>query len=253
MKTKIRLSFFSILCVSIFACKNKQNATTASSNTSNTQNTNTPALIMPASPVPVPANPQAAGTTRFVVSFFSESAGIDGKTNDAFVNFLNTYPKKVAYSPTHWGREGEIDYCLALTELSATEQADFIRKANTILSKSKLVHSNENAKCEHGSAPLVPTPVTVDDNYRLVVSFYSEGQGTDYKTKEEFEKFLNSQTKKISFEPTIWGREGETDYCLKLSELTSAEQMDFVRKAKDLLSKSKLVHVDENAKCVHKH
>ncbi len=92
-----------------------------------------------------------------------------------------------------------------------------------------------------------------DDNVRFVVSFYSKGEGIDNKVNEAFVKFLASYTKKIVYEPTHWGREGEIDYCLKLSELPHAEQVDFIKKAKDLLSKSALVHVNENAKCVHKH
>src|SRR2546430_1712134 len=111
-------------------------------------------------------------------------------------------------------------------------------------------------KTATATAPPAAPPVAQtapDDSYRLVVSFYSEGGGVDMKTKDEFEKFLNSNAKKIAFEPTRWGREGETDYCLKLSELSSSEQADFVKKAKELLSKTKLVHFDENAKCVHKH
>ena len=103
------------------------------------------------------------------------------------------------------------------------------------------------------AAPVQQQALPADDSYRIAVSFYSIGEGIDNKTKAEFENFLNTYPKKIAFEPTHWGREGEIDYCLKLSELSASEQADFVKKAKELLSKSKLVHVDENAKCVHKH
>lgn len=94
------------------------------------------------------------GMTRYVVSFYSIGEGIDGKVKDAFVKFLESYPKKIAYTPAHWGREGEIDYCLALNELSGAEQTEFIKKANEILSKSRLVHTQENAKCNHTSSPI---------------------------------------------------------------------------------------------------
>jgi len=92
-----------------------------------------------------------------------------------------------------------------------------------------------------------------EDTYRLVVEFFSIGQGIDLKTQEEFEKLLSSNSKKIAYEPTHWGREGEVDYCLKLSELSTLDQADFVKKAKETLINSKLVHINENAKCVHKH
>ena len=114
-------------------------------------------------------------------------------------------------------------------------------------------HSKKNATAAAPPPAPAATQAVPDDSYRLVVSFYSEGAGVDMKVKDEFEKFLNSNAKKIAFEPTRWGREGETDYCLKLSELSASEQADLVKRAKELLSKTKLVHVDENAKCVHKH
>ncbi len=231
----IRFTLISTLCLCVFACSSKKDSTATYTD---------PA----ASTTPTTVVSSGDATSRFVVSFYSTGQGKDEKTNAEFENFLKTYPKKIAYNPIHWGHEGETDYCLALTELSASEQAEFIKKANVILGKSKLVHANENAKCVNTNS----LHFEGDDTYRLVVSFYSIGEGSDYKTKEEFEKFLTGYGKKIAFEPAMWGREGEVDYCLKLNELSAPEQVDFVRKAKELLSKSKLVHVDENAKCVHK-
>lgn len=86
-------------------------------------------------------------------------------------------------------------------------------------------------------------------NYRLTVSFYSKGEGTDYKTREEFDKFLEEFSPSVAVEKKRWGREGESDYCFKLSELTKAQQDDFVGKAKAILSKSQLVHIKENVPC----
>lgn len=102
-----------------------------------------------------------------------------------------------------------------------------------------------------------PTSVTntiknTDKTVRLVVSFYSKGEGIDIKNKEAFIKLLNSNTKKIIYEPIHWGREGEVDFCLELKELSSAEQENFVKKAKELLNNSTLVYINEYAKCVHK-
>lgn len=229
-----------ILAFSVFSCTGKKKA--ATTNTSQAANSNT-----------ITTSSKGEGNIRFVVSFYSVGGGIDNKTQEEFIRFLDTYPKKIVYDPITWGPEGEIDYCLSLSGLSTSEQTNFIKKANEILSKSKLVHIYENSKCEHTDGPWIDKPSAVEDIYRLVVSFYSIGEGTDYKTKEEFEKFLLGYKKKIAFEPALWGREGEVDYCLKINELTPEEQIDFIRKAKELLSKSKLVHVDENAKCVHKH
>lgn len=253
MKHMIRFSLLCLMCVAIYACSSKKSST-ASTNPPATTTTSTP----PVPPIPpavvAETAPAASGTVRFVVSFYSVGGGIDLAIKDEFVRFLNAQPKKIAYEPQTWGREGEVDFCFGLKELSAAEQASFIKKANEILSRSKLVHKKENAACDHISWP-EPTAETTPaaDTYRFWVSFYSTGEGIDLKNKEEFEKFLNSYPKKIAYEPTRWGREGETDYCLKLNELSSTEQADFIKKAKEVLAKSRLVHVDENAKCVHKH
>ncbi len=59
--------------------------------------------------------------------------------------------------------------------------------------------------------------------YRFNVSFISIGSGTDGKARQQFLDFIKEyETKnsvKIVYEIANWGREGETDYCLKLSEL----------------------------------
>jgi len=259
MKTifHFHLIIISSILLSVDSCKSKKSTTTDSStyttpqqtttttSSSSTTTTNT-AGTTTISPAPKDDN------VRFVVSFYSKGEGIDEKINNEFVKFLDSYPKKTSYAPKHWGREGETDYCLALTELSSAEQIEFVKKANELLIKSKLVHQKENAQCEHANWPPLPN-TEKEDTYRLVVQFYSKGEGIDNKANEAFVKFLDSNSKKIAYEPTHWGREGEIDYCLKLSELSPLEQDEFVKKAKDLLVKSSLVHVNESAKCVHKH
>lgn len=261
MKTifHFHLIIISSVFLSVASCKSKKDTTTSASTTVAPQQTSVTGTITTTHPVtPQPINttttPKEETTIRYVVSFYSIGQGIDGKANDEFVKFLDSYAKKISYTPAHWGREGEIDYCLALTELSAAEQTEFVKKANELLAKSKLVHQKENTKCDHASSSaLQPVTNTADDTYRLVISFYSKGEGIDSKVNEVFIKFLDSNSKKIAYEPTHWGREGEIDYCLKLSELSPSEQNEFVKKAKDLLAKSSLIHVNESAKCVHKH
>jgi len=253
MKTIVHLTILSAVIFSYNSCKNKKSTTTSASSytTVPPQNTTTVVPVPPPTTTITATQPQN-DNVRFIVSFYSIGQGIDLKANDEFVKFLDSYQKKISYTPTHWGREGEIDYCLALTELSASEQTEFVKKANEILSKSNLVHQKENAKCEHKALP----PLNVNpapDIFRMVVSFFSTAAGIDGKINDEFVKFLDTYPKKIAYEPTHWGREGEIDYCLKLSELSTAEQEDFVKKAKVILSKSSLVNINENAACVHKH
>ncbi|MBI4931886.1 MAG: hypothetical protein HY841_14080 [Bacteroidetes bacterium] len=259
MKTILHthLIIISSVLLSVDSCQNKKSAPTDSSayTTPQQQTTTTSAPTQTIIPQPIngPANPKEENE-RFVVSFYSIGQGIDSKVNEEFVKFLDTYPnpKKINYSPSHWGREGEVDYCLTLKELTPAEQTEFVKKATELLAKSKLVHTKENAKCDHSNWPPLPNTAQ-EETYPLVISFYSKGGGIDSKVNGEFEKFLTSYSKKIVYEPTHWGREGEVDYCLKLSELSTAEQTDFVKKAKEVLSKSALVHINENTACVHKH
>jgi hypothetical protein len=95
-----------------------------------------------------------AQTSRLVVSFTSICCGIDSKAQEKLDNFIRQYEKtkrkQLAKTVAHWGREGEMDYCLKLSELSSREQRKFISQVRLLLKKSKLVHVNENATCQSG-------------------------------------------------------------------------------------------------------
>ena len=94
--------------------------------------------------------------------------------------------------------------------------------------------------------------VSKSENYRLHVSFISIGQGIDDDMRQKFIDWVNNFPKKIAFEEAFWGREGEADYCFKLSEFSASEQEDFIKKAKELLLGSNLVNINENVPCSHK-
>ncbi len=91
-----------------------------------------------------------------------------------------------------------------------------------------------------------------EDNYRLVISFFSPGNGIDHKMKQEYTKFIENYRKKITYEDIPWGKEGEIDFCFPLKELSGKEQEEFVKTSKEVLSKSTRVHVYENTPCRHK-
>ena len=92
--------------------------------------------------------------------------------------------------------------------------------------------------------------------YRFNVSFISIGSGTDGKARQQFLDFIKEyETKnsvKIVYEVANWGREGETDYCLKLSELKTDEQNKFIADSKELLKNSKRVRYTEYSTCKNK-
>lgn len=89
-------------------------------------------------------------TCRFVVSFISIGAGIDNKAREEFDKFILEYSAKnkvhIVYVPERWGREGEIDYCFKLKELSSSKQEEFIREAKGLFKESSLVRYKENTE-----------------------------------------------------------------------------------------------------------
>ena len=94
------------------------------------------------------------------------------------------------------------------------------------------------------------------DNYRLVVSFYSKGEGTDSKAIDLYSNYIasfeNQNNVKIYLDKTPWGREGEVDFCIRLNNLDTQSQTNFVLQSREILLQSQLVHIVENAPCMHK-
>ncbi len=95
-----------------------------------------------------------------------------------------------------------------------------------------------------------------DTIYHFNISFISIGSGIDGKAKERFLAFVNDfQIKRnilIEMETVNWGREGEIDYCFKLTQLNSDEQAKFISDTKELLKTSKLVRYSQNIPCKNK-
>ena len=94
----------------------------------------------------------------------------------------------------------------------------------------------------------------IDSNTcRLVIVFYSIGEGSEFPIFNAFEDSIGSYSQKIGktidYMKTSWGREGETDFCLKLNELSQTEQEDFISKTRLQLKIAKWVHIYENYPC----
>jgi len=98
-----------------------------------------------------PDEPVNDSIYRLYISFFSRASGIDGKVKVAFdafiVKFESDNKLKIEYETVRWGREGEIDMCFKLDELSKKKQEEFVVKSKEILSKSDRVYVYENAIC----------------------------------------------------------------------------------------------------------
>lgn len=91
------------------------------------------------------------GRYRLTVSFISIGSGIDREAKNRLDSFIREYSQRVGVEilteSRTWGREGEIDYCLALKELTAEQQSVFVLKAKEILANSTRVKVDENASC----------------------------------------------------------------------------------------------------------
>lgn len=93
----------------------------------------------------------------------------------------------------------------------------------------------------------------MQDVYRCTVSFISIGSGIDKVARQNFlsliARYKNKTGKDIVFHSVSWGREGETDYCLRLAELSAEQQERFISELRDVLNSSTRVRVTENSTC----
>lgn len=88
----------------------------------------------------------------YIISFYSIGSGIDEKIKLKLDQFIQEFEQKekvkLSYKITNWGREGEIDYCFELTELSSNHKDQFIYESKKILETSKLVNIKEDSICK---------------------------------------------------------------------------------------------------------
>lgn len=120
-------------------------STTSSSSSGNTTtDTVNVQTEVPDLGVPVESD---TNVVRLVVSFISKGAGIDYETLKSFENWLAERPRFV-YTKSHWGREGEVNLCFRMSNLSTREQEIFVRDVRTQLTDKDLVIVSEWADCD---------------------------------------------------------------------------------------------------------
>jgi len=111
---------------------------------------------------------------------------------------------------------------------------------NSTKKASKEVTATEDVKSESG------------DNHRLIVSFFSPGNGIDHKVKKKFVEFLSASYPEVKYESNRWGKEGEVTLCFSLNKLGEKDTDKFIKESKEVLASSSRVHVYENAPCGNK-
>lgn len=103
----------------------------------------------------VQSAPVKSETYSLVITFFSIGTGVDYKTKKIFdewtINFEQKIGKKISLESYPWGREGEVDECISLENLSTSQKKEFLLEAKKILSNSKLIRIEENVICKRKS------------------------------------------------------------------------------------------------------
>ena len=70
-----------------------------------------------------------------------------------FYDYVNNFEREHGFElkreDVPWGREGEVDCCFKLSELTAEEQEKFIADIRALLHESKLVYTKENTPCKN--------------------------------------------------------------------------------------------------------
>ena len=142
---KYRIVTLAMLLATV-ACKSSKNTAKADDNKTTTTNSSAAADAKPATTL-------AADEYRFIVSFISFGAGTDFKNIEEFKKYVETYnemhKKKAVPEIYTWGREGEVDYCFKLADLTTQEVEGFVMGAGKILSKSDRARASRDTKCTH--------------------------------------------------------------------------------------------------------
>jgi hypothetical protein len=90
---------------------------------------------------------------RLIISFISIGEGPDFNAKSGLDRAVAEWEKRKGKSLKQeqypWGREGEVDYCFQLLELTSNEQQEFIKELTTTIGTSKLVQISENQPCMH--------------------------------------------------------------------------------------------------------
>jgi hypothetical protein len=88
---------------------------------------------------------------------------------------------------------------------------------------------------------------------RVLIMFGSACCGTDHRASREVSAVIAAQEKKtgrtLAQERVSWGKEGEFNLCLPLTELSDVEQKRFVERIKNALGTSATTRLVQNVPC----
>jgi hypothetical protein len=145
MKTILTLSIPVLLLTAGAGCHRQSKVAKTNVDSSKTQT----AVVISQDTMLAPPIDGNVQNYRFMVSFISKGEGIDEKTRETFEKWLQEQQRPLKWETFAWGREGEVDFCLKLDELSTRDQEKFIEQARIFLANKDLVIISENAPCLH--------------------------------------------------------------------------------------------------------
>lgn len=103
-----------------------------------------------------------------------------------------------------------------------------------------------------GVSSVEPAP-SRHTTHRVVVSFTSIGTGIDGAARDQLLEILDrwriAKGHELETERRRWGKEGETDVCVTLDELSDAERGKFLGEVRAVAGKSDRVQITESATC----
>ena len=110
--------------------------------------------------------------------------------------------------------------------------------------------------CKHTKSAEKSTAANEPTKYRVIVSFFSRGDGTGSQTFDKIQSYLttfdNKENVKITYDKVPWGKEGEYDMCFTLKELSKSKQDEFVKGLTNVTKGSTNTNIIENSAGTHK-
>ncbi len=127
----MRYLFYTLLFIGMASCTQSKKATQTATNTQTAE--------------------KDPSKYRFGISFYSIGTGTDGAARQQMMDYIHQFEQKegvtLTYEKYAWGKEGEIDYCFKLKELTPKQQENFILQIKQKLNKSTRVHYKEYSDC----------------------------------------------------------------------------------------------------------
>ncbi len=125
----------------------------ASGNNQSTQGTTTGSAGTIQQNDPMNQPKQEAVKYRLILSFISIGEGTDPQAREIMDRVLAAWEtktgKKIAVENYPWGREGEVDFCFHLNELSPQDQAALAREMRVAFKDHQLVQISEFQASPH--------------------------------------------------------------------------------------------------------